>query len=200
MARPRSYEEHTVVIAAQQVFWDNGLAASGIADLEAGTGLNRSSLYTAFGSKRGLFDAALGAYLDDILPVFLGPLEAPEAGLAEAAGFFLGLGEAFTNPRWQRGCLMINSMAELAGRDPSFAAPAAQFADRLRAAFSNALHGAVGQGALAREDVTRRSEMLAAATLGLWLAVRADPSAAAATCREVAAEVISWDRSGRSVR
>ena len=200
MARPRAYEQHTVVDAAKEVFWQRGLESTAIGDLEDGTGLSRSSLYLVFGSKRGLFDAALVDYLDGFVQPLLGPVEGPRAGLREAADFFRGLAALFADPQSQRGCLMINAMAELAGRDPSFTGPAAQFANRLRAAFSNALRGAVADRTLTRREATRRSELLAAATMGAWLAVRADPAAAATTCSAVAAEIISWGRAGRPAR
>src|ERR1700757_4861162 len=59
MARPKSYERDTVLIAARDVFWERGYEATSIAALEERTGLSRSSLYEEFGSKRDLFQAAL---------------------------------------------------------------------------------------------------------------------------------------------
>jgi NAD-dependent oxidoreductase involved in siderophore biosynthesis len=91
---------------------------------------------------------------------------------------------------------MINTIAELAGRDPAFTGPAAQFVNRYRAAFANALQGAAAQGELSRGEISRRSELLAVSTIGVWLAVRTDPTAAARSCRAVASEITSWRRVG----
>jgi AcrR family transcriptional regulator len=189
MARQRAYEEHTAVAAAEAVFWARGLQWTAVRDLEEATGLARSSLYLAFGTKRGLFDAALTYYIDSFIQSMLDPLEAPQAGVREAAAFFRTLARLFGDPQSQRGCLMINSIGELAGRDPTFTGPAAQFVDRYRAAFSNAL-----RGTMPSRVVKRRAELLAAATLGAWLEVRADPVAASTTCRAVATEISSWSR------
>src|SRR6185312_14988139 len=70
MARTRAYDQGTVVVAAKQMFWQRGLEGTAIGDLEAATGLSRSSLYLAFGTKRALFDAALANYFD----TFIDPL------------------------------------------------------------------------------------------------------------------------------
>ena len=59
MGRPRAYDQDTVVIAAKETFWQRGLEWTAVSDLEGATGLSRSSLYLAFETKRGLFDAAL---------------------------------------------------------------------------------------------------------------------------------------------
>jgi AcrR family transcriptional regulator len=195
MARPRSYEQHAVVTAAKGVFWQRGLEGAAVSDLEDATGLSRSSIYLAFDTKRGLFDAALAEYNDSFIASMLGPMEAPGAGLREAAGFFRALAKLFREPQSQRGCLMVNSIGELAGRDPTFTAPAARFVVRLKAAFANALGGAAAHGAMSNREATRRSQMLADATIGAWLVVRADPIAAVASCRSIAAEIASWARS-----
>ena len=62
MARPREFDESAVINRALQQFWANGYEATSVDDLCAVTGLNRSSLYRAFGSKRDLLDVALAAY------------------------------------------------------------------------------------------------------------------------------------------
>ncbi|MEY2476886.1 MAG: TetR/AcrR family transcriptional regulator, transcriptional repressor for nem operon [Actinomycetota bacterium] len=200
MARTRAYDQGTVVVAAKELFWQRGLEGTAIGDLEAATGLSRSSLYLAFGAKRALFDAALADYLDTFIDPLLAPVEAPQSGLAEAARFFRRLAALFADPRSRRGCLMINTIAELAGRDPTFTGPAAQFVNRYRAAFANALRGDAAQGDRTRREIARRSELLAVSTMGVWLAVRTDPTAAAHSCRAVANEITSWVRADQRPR
>ena len=191
MGRPRSFEQRAVVVAAKEAFWERGYDATGIADLEAATGLSRSSLYLAFATKRKLFDHALAEYLDTFVADRLRPLETPGAGLREVEGYFTELARFFTEPGGHRGCLMINSIAELSGRD-AFFEEGERFAVRLRAALSGALNHAARDGAMSRAQAARRGEMLTSAALGAWVAVRADPVAAAAGCRAIAAEVRSW--------
>ncbi len=59
MGRNRSFNESEVVDLAAKQFLATGYEATSIDDLVAATGLHRGSLYKAFGSKRGLFVAAL---------------------------------------------------------------------------------------------------------------------------------------------
>ncbi|MEM9360879.1 MAG: TetR family transcriptional regulator, partial [Pseudomonadota bacterium] len=55
MARPRSFDEATVVNAAMIAFWKLGYCETPIGALEDATGLKRVSIYNAFGDKEGLF-------------------------------------------------------------------------------------------------------------------------------------------------
>lgn len=57
--RPRSFDPDEVLDKARTVFWNLGYAATSLDDLAAATGLNRPSLYAAFGDKHALYLAAL---------------------------------------------------------------------------------------------------------------------------------------------
>lgn len=59
MARPRNFDEEDVVQRAAQTFGRLGYTGCSVDDLVAATGLQRGSLYKAFGSKRGLFEQVL---------------------------------------------------------------------------------------------------------------------------------------------
>ena len=59
MARPRNFVEEDVIDSAAAVFGRLGYTACSIDDLVEATGLQRGSLYKAFGSKRGLFEKVL---------------------------------------------------------------------------------------------------------------------------------------------
>jgi len=98
MARPRNFEEETVLAQAAQLFARLGYNGASIDDLLTATGLQRGSLYKAFGSKRNLFEKVLAAALVpgwtdrsaavDLLIVALKELaseDAPIAGLCRQA-------------------------------------------------------------------------------------------------------------------
>lgn len=63
MARPRNFDEDVVVAQAADVFGRLGFNAASIDDLVVATGLQRGSLYKAFGSKQMLFQIALAGAL-----------------------------------------------------------------------------------------------------------------------------------------
>ena len=60
--RPRAFEPDTALAQAMDVFWSDGFAATSLDDISAATGLNRPSLYGAFGDKRALYLQAYGQY------------------------------------------------------------------------------------------------------------------------------------------
>ena len=200
MGDRRHYSEADVIEAAKHVFWERGYAGTAIDDLQAATGLSRSSLYLAFGTKRAVFDAALTQYVASFIDPRLRPLEAAEAGLREAAAYFRSLAKYFTRPDAARGCLYINSILELAGRDASFAPAATYFTSRVRDAFGNALGHAAADGTMDSTYLTQRTAMLAAALLGAWVQVRSDAPMAAGACREIAKEITSWRRKAAKVQ
>ena len=59
MGRKRSFDDNAVLARAREVFLEHGYEGTSIDALVKATGLLRGSLYGAFGSKRGMFVAAL---------------------------------------------------------------------------------------------------------------------------------------------
>jgi AcrR family transcriptional regulator len=62
--RPRAYDPEVALAKAIETFWAQGFAGASLDDLSAATGMNRPSLYGAFGDKQTLFKTALDAYMD----------------------------------------------------------------------------------------------------------------------------------------
>ena len=60
--RPRAYNPETALTRAMEAFWKSGYAGTSLDDLAAATGMNRPSLYAAFGDKRALYLKALRHY------------------------------------------------------------------------------------------------------------------------------------------
>jgi AcrR family transcriptional regulator len=60
--RPPAYDPQAALAAAMKAFWKAGYAATSLDDLSAATGMNRPSLYGAFGDKRELYLKALAHY------------------------------------------------------------------------------------------------------------------------------------------
>ena len=116
MGRHKQFDDTAVVRAARDVFWQRGYASTSLADLEAATGLSRSSMYQTYGSKRGLFDRALRNYLEELIWPMLAPMEATGAAREEIVGYFLAQA---TNLRRARrsvlthGCLIANTSTPL---------------------------------------------------------------------------------------
>jgi AcrR family transcriptional regulator len=62
MGRPREFDADAALDRAMEVFWRHGYEGTSIADLTAAMGINRPSLYAAFGDKEQLFRKALDRY------------------------------------------------------------------------------------------------------------------------------------------
>ena len=60
--RPRAFDAEAGVATAMRLFWEKGYDAVGVAELAQSIGINPPSLYAAFGSKRELFQRAVGHY------------------------------------------------------------------------------------------------------------------------------------------
>ena len=199
MARPRRIAKEDIVEAAKDAFWESGYEGTALSDLEERTGLNRSSLYHAFGSKRELFDEALDRYWEDVPDRLLSPLES-EPSLDAIVAFFEGVKQVVLDERGgtRRGCLLVNTIAELATHDEGAAHRGAGLRDRLHHAFVRALEEA-GTDDAVDAGVVRKARMLTVSTFGIWICARIDLVNAAEMCDEIGGEVESWRRLGSTI-
>jgi AcrR family transcriptional regulator len=105
MARPREFDEDEVLQKALHVFWQKGYEATSLADLQAATGLTKSSLYKAFESKEGLFRHVVERYHRDYLGFRADALAQPTPrSIAEA--LLEGIVNLQTGKDTPSGCLV----------------------------------------------------------------------------------------------
>lgn len=112
MGRAQAFDTQEAIRAARTVFWEHGYEDASLPDLERATGLSRSSIYHAFGSKRGLFDAALTSYLGEIIRPRLLPLNATVVESDAIVDYFTGLRDALARRGTlasDNGCLLLNA-------------------------------------------------------------------------------------------
>lgn len=60
--RPRAYDPDEALSSVLDVFWRAGYSAASIDEISAATGMNRPSIYAAFGDKRALYMSAIERY------------------------------------------------------------------------------------------------------------------------------------------
>jgi AcrR family transcriptional regulator len=60
--RPRAYDPQAALKQATETFWRSGYAGTSLEEISAATGMNKPSLYAAFGDKRALYLGALAEY------------------------------------------------------------------------------------------------------------------------------------------
>lgn len=62
MARPRAFDPDKALQDIMNLFWEKGYEGASLQDIEAATGLNKQSLYRAFGDKRAMYLKSLDLY------------------------------------------------------------------------------------------------------------------------------------------
>lgn len=113
--RPRSFERETVLDNALKVFWEHGFQSTSLADLTAATGLNKPSLYAAFGDKEALYLQALERYVHSEIAQRLQLLDAHEDARTALAVFLRSMAALFTDAQQPGGCFIINGTADQGG-------------------------------------------------------------------------------------
>src|SRR5439155_26569331 len=111
--RPPTYDRDAVVDRAQDLFWKEGASTVSLDALATATGLHKPSLYAAFGSKAGLYVAALDAYIERGAPDVSGAL-AKQPLRAALDAFFEADLDVFCGSDDKRGCFLIGTAIEAA--------------------------------------------------------------------------------------
>jgi TetR/AcrR family transcriptional regulator, transcriptional repressor for nem operon len=119
MARPREFDEATVLEAAMNCFWAQGYELTSIRELAKQTGITGASLYNAFGDKRSLYRQVLDHYLEQTVRDRVARLEQLPPFPAIRT-FFDEIVERSVTDKQRRGCMLVNSALELAPYDPEF--------------------------------------------------------------------------------
>ena len=115
VGRPREFDEERVLEAAMEAFWKRGYEATSLAELCRATGLNKGSLYQAFGDKHRLFMRALAFYADKEYRAVMEVATQSESSLENIRA---AVRKIIEDAGSSKGCMMINSLVELAPHDP----------------------------------------------------------------------------------
>ena len=177
-----------------QLFWERGYEQTSLQDLEARTGLSRSSLYNTFNSKHALFTLALDRYREQLHDRVLADLEAGTAGLGDLHRFVDAVGAGLADPEVAWGCLMINSLAEFGGRDADVVRYGQAYMEQFRSAIAGGLDRAANLGEIDPATVDGRTLLLLGLVLGVNVVGRSGvgQAATAALIDAIHAEVDSW--------
>lgn len=181
--RPRGFDAEAALARAAARFRVTGYAGTSLDDLVAATGVNRPSLYAAYGDKQAMYLAALGQMERFVDTGFDRLLAAPGDVRARLMAFFAydidlyldGQGDA------GRGCIATGTAAAEAVASPAVAAALARILRLIDTRLTELFGG--------MSDAPARAK-IAAATMHS-LSIRARAGATRAELEEVAAAAVA---------
>jgi TetR/AcrR family transcriptional repressor of nem operon len=175
MARLREFDEEKALDAAMHLFWEKGYSATSLSDLTAKMGIQRPSLYAAFGDKEGLFEAALRRYTKlhaSKVRIKLQNRPAKEG----IQTFFEELVEEEYKKETDKGCFCINTMVELASHNEKFEILTREHQMYLSVLFQELIDEGIRNGEFTNNLNSKAlAQMLVTSLVGLTVMIKSRP-------------------------
>jgi TetR/AcrR family transcriptional regulator, copper-responsive repressor len=163
--RPRAYQPDVALGKALDLFRKGGFAATSLDDLSTATGMNRPSLYGAFGDKRELYIKSYQRYRDDartaMIEIFRD--EMPVRNRLQRI-YAIAL-DIYLEGESPRGCFTVMTAASEAVADPGIRAMVLEGFVELDRAFASCFRAAKEKGEIAATSDPTVLAQLASATL-----------------------------------
>jgi TetR/AcrR family transcriptional repressor of nem operon len=176
MARPREFDEDTVLDAAVQGFWAQGYEATSVRDLAQRMGMTGASLYNAFGDKRALYRRALDRYVEQGVADRIRRCDAMDDPRAAIGAFFDEIVQRSLADPHCRGCMLVNSALEAVPEQPGTTDNVAAAFVGIEGFFLRCVQAGQARGSITTaqpaEDLAR---LLLATLLGVRVMARARP-------------------------
>jgi len=171
--RPRAYQPEIALGKALDLFRKDGFAATSLDDLSAATGMNRPSLYGAFGDKRELYIKSYARYRADARAAMIDIFreELPIRRRLERI-FAVALDIYLSGDAGPRGCFTVMTAASEAVSDPEIRSMVLEGFSELDKAFTACFRLAKENGELPQTADPVVLAQLASATIHS-IAVRA---------------------------
>jgi TetR/AcrR family transcriptional regulator, transcriptional repressor for nem operon len=170
MPRAKGYVREDVARSAMNRFWAHGYYATSIDQLVEATGVSRHGLYDEFGDKRGLFLAAAGIYVDEVVTPAFARVERAGAGIDAIREYFLfQISLAAKKGLPGPGCLLANTMVESGPHERAFGQLVTRHLARLHRGFRGALENEFRRsGEKSVGDAEGLARLMTIASQGLW--------------------------------
>jgi AcrR family transcriptional regulator len=173
--RPRAFITEQVLDRVRAVFMAKGFAAASLNELAAAAGLNRPSLYAAFGDKEDLYIAALRFYGARSIAGLDAILEGPGSIELRLGRVYRAAIELYTAPPHKPGCMIVGTAAVESPMHPRIGAVASE----LLGAIEASLERAFTKAALPKKPTpAARARMAGAILYGIAIRARLGGKAA----------------------
>lgn len=150
MARPIEFDRPQAVNRAVALFWRQGYQATTLADLLQAMGIGRSSFYAAFTDKRTFFIECLDLWAARTLDLIEHAC-AQRPPVDALQDFFERSFIAARGAKAHWGCMLVNTVLEMAGVDEELAARASHHLGEMQRVFQACLRDAGATPARAEE-------------------------------------------------
>jgi TetR/AcrR family transcriptional regulator, copper-responsive repressor len=118
--RPREYDADVALARAAECFWKHGYAGTSLDALASATGMNRPSLYAAFGNKHELYLKTLKRYRDSMREAARALLvDEPSLRIYLTRFYRVALDVYFAGADGARGCYFVGTAATESAVDPA---------------------------------------------------------------------------------
>jgi AcrR family transcriptional regulator len=188
--RPRAYDPQAALQQATDSFWRTGYAGTSLDDIATATGMNRPSLYAAFGDKHALYLEALQQYwalaFADMRAALAADLALDEALMRVYEG---ALSIYFSGEGRPRGCFVVGTAVTEAFEDSEIRRSLATGFQTFDADFEQRFQTAREQGALKEAADPAALAVLATATMHT-IAIRARTGTPRAELTELARKAV----------
>jgi AcrR family transcriptional regulator len=111
--RNRTFDKEDALLKAMEVFWKKGYSGTSLSDLTGAMGINKPSLYAAFGNKEALFVSAINRYAEKHGVPHFDKLLTPDHELPDRLKAYLeSIANMLTDKGLPGGCLVATSTCE----------------------------------------------------------------------------------------
>lgn len=164
----KSFDIEEALDRATEVFWKKGYEAASMADLIQAIGINKGSLYNAFGSKKKLFDRALARYDQKRRAAVLAELREHPDALEAINAFFDGvIDEAREDPR-NLGCFVVNTAQDLPNQPPEVMQTVRESLSEIELFFLDMIERGKSEGRISKDVETKpTAQALLSVVMGL---------------------------------
>jgi TetR/AcrR family transcriptional repressor of nem operon len=172
MARPLEFNRDKALNNAMLLFWRQGYTATSLSQLLDAMQIGRSSFYAAFDDKRSLYIEVLRLFAERTCAI-LDAVRTEENPAQAVALFFEHTLFSVPKSRVQAGCMMINTVLELADVDNELSQLASQLLAQIEDAFADCFEQAIANGQIsAQYDPAQLASLVMTFNKGLRVASR----------------------------
>ena len=160
-------------------FWENGYERTSVRDLSDHMGVTLSSFFNAFGDKRTAFEHALQLYILQVVGSLTTHFDEDAPPLTILERFFADLIDKSLEDPNNKGCLMANSLVEVAPHDAVFREVVVQMMARFEKSFEKLIRRGQREGTVNQMlSPKEMASLLLALMVSLRVLVRARPERA----------------------